>query len=83
MREKRGRGNARKDAGADAWKGGKSAASGLPATVFTGYTELCSAAKVIAVIQNGQRVESAGEGAEVSVVLDTTPFYGEKRRPGR
>lgn len=78
MREQKERArNARKDAGADAWKGEGSAASGLPATVFTGYTELCSAAKVIAVIQNGQRVESAGEGAEVSVVLDTTPFYGE------
>ena len=33
--------------------------------------------KVTAIIQNGQRVDSAAEGAEVSVVLDATPCYGE------
>ena len=78
MREQKERArNARKDAGADAWKGEGNAASGLPATVFTGYTEFRTSAKVLAVIQGGQRVESAGEGAEVSVVLDATPFYGE------
>ena len=32
---------------------------------------------MIAIIQNGQRVDSASQGAEVSVVLDATPFYGE------
>ena len=32
---------------------------------------------MLAIIQNGQQVDSAAEGAEVSVVLDTTPFYGE------
>ena len=69
--------NARKDAGADAWKGEGSAAAGLPETVFTGYTQMQGDGKVLAIIQNGQQVDSAAEGAEVSVVLDTTPFYGE------
>lgn len=69
--------NARKDAGADAWKGENSAASGLPETVFTGYTELKTAAKVIAIIKGGERVETAVGGEEVTVVLDRTPFYGE------
>ncbi len=69
--------SARKNAGADAWKGEGGAVSGLPATAFTGYTELAGEAKVLAIIENGQRVESAGERAEVSVVLDRTPFYGE------
>ena len=78
MREQKERArNARKDAGADAWKGEGNAASGLPATVFTGYTELKSTAKVIAVIKGGELVQSANEGEEVSVVLDATPFYGE------
>ena len=69
--------SARKNAGADAWKGEGGAVNGLPATEFIGYTELAGEAKVLAIIQNGQRVETAGEGAEVSVVLDRTPFYGE------
>ena len=78
MQEQRERArSARKDAGADAWKGEGTAAAGLPETVFTGYGQLEGEAKVVAIIQNGQRVESAGEGAEVSVVLDATPFYGE------
>ena len=78
MQEQRERArNARKNAGADAWKGEGSAASGLPENVFTGYTQLEGDGKVLAIIQNGQQVDTADEGAEVSVVLDTTPFYGE------
>ncbi len=78
MQEQRERArNARKDAGADAWKGEGSAASGLEETVFTGYDRMEDSGKVIAIIQGGQRVDSAAEGAEVSVVLDRTPFYGE------
>ncbi len=69
--------SARKDAGADAWKGEGGAVSGLPQTEFLGYTELKSASKVLAIIESGKRVESAGSGAEVSIVLDRTPFYGE------
>ncbi len=69
--------SARKNAGADAWKGEGRAVKGLPATEFTGYTELAGEAQVLAIIQNGQRVDAAPEGAEVSVVLDRTPFYGE------
>ncbi len=69
--------SARKNAGADAWKGEGAAVAGLPATEFLGYEELSAQAKVLAVVENGQRVESAGEGAEVSIVLDHTPFYGE------
>ena len=78
MQEQRERArNARKDAGADAWKGEGGAASGLPETVFTGYAQMEGDGRVIAIIQNGQRVDSASQGAEVSVVLDATPFYGE------
>ncbi len=78
MQEQRERArNARKDAGADAWKGEGSAASGLPETVFTGYDRTEDNGKVIAIIQGGKLVESADQGAEVSVVLDKTPFYGE------
>ena len=78
MQEQRERArNARKDAGADAWKGENTAAAGLPETEFTGYETMEDHGKVVAIIQGGQRVESASQGAEVSVVLDRTPFYGE------
>ena len=69
--------SARKDAGADAWKGEGTAAAGLAATEFTGYGELETDAQVVAIIRGGERVESASEGDEVSIVLDKTPFYGE------
>ncbi|MCH5352714.1 MAG: alanine--tRNA ligase [Acutalibacter sp.] len=69
--------NARKDAGADAWKGENTAAAGLPVTEFVGYTELKTPAKVLAIIKSGERVDSAETGDEISVVLDATPFYGE------
>ena len=69
--------NARKDAGADAWKGENTAASGLPVTEFVGYTELKAHAAVLAIIKSGERVDSAEAGDEISVVLDATPFYGE------
>lgn len=78
MREQKERArNARKDAGADAWKGEGDGAKGLPATKFLGYTQLQAPAEVLAIISGGKKVESAGEGAEVSIVLDATPFYGE------
>lgn len=69
--------SARKDAGADAWKGEGGAASGFPATEFVGYNTLSHTGKVLAIIQNGERTASAGEGDEVSIVLDSTPLYGE------
>ena len=68
---------ARKDAGADAWKGENTAAAGLPPTEFVGYTQREAEAHVLAIIQAGRRVDHAGEGQEVSVALDRTPFYGE------
>ncbi len=50
--------------------------SGIPATEFTGYGELETDARVLAVICDG---ELAGEvsGGTFTLVLDRTPFYGE------
>jgi len=44
---------------------------------FTGYERLESDARVVALFRNGAKVSSAGEGDEVELVTDTTPFYGE------
>lgn len=66
---------ARKSAAKDAWAGEGNATDGLPATVFTGYQHMNGMAKVIALIQDGKQVDNASSGAQISVVMDTTPFY--------
>ena len=47
------------------------------ATEFVGYSELECAAKVVAIIANGERVEKLSAGEEGEIVLDTTTFYAE------
>ena len=49
----------------------------LGATEFLGYETDTAEAKVLAILQDGKEVQSAGEGAEVSVIVNQTPFYGE------
>ncbi|HCF60397.1 MAG TPA: alanine--tRNA ligase [Myxococcales bacterium] len=44
---------------------------------FLGYDSLEGEAKVLALVQGGKKIEKAGKGAEVEVVYDRTPFYGE------
>jgi len=46
-------------------------------TLFDGYVLEEERARVLAVIERDRFVPGAGEGAEVEVVLDRTPFYGE------
>jgi alanyl-tRNA synthetase len=46
-------------------------------TVFTGRDEVVSEARVLAVVDGGERVGRAEAGATVDVVLDRTPFYAE------
>ncbi len=46
-------------------------------TVFTGYETLEGTAEIAAIIQGDRIVTEAGEGDEVEIVLDSTPFYAE------
>ena len=46
-------------------------------SVFTGYEELATDAKIVSLVVGGSRVEFAHEGADVEIVLDRTPFYPE------
>ena len=46
-------------------------------TEFTGYTQLEGAGTVVALVVDGDTVETAEAGQAVTVVLDTTPFYAE------
>ena len=69
--------NARKNAGADAWLGESSLLDGVPETEFLGYESMACRARVLAIVKDGQRVESATAGDEAVLVLDRTVFYGE------
>ena len=70
--------NARKDAGADAWKNTSTALKGLPSTVFTGYTGTNGAGKILAILsEDAEKVGAAAEGDRVTLVLDSTSFYAE------
>lgn len=46
-------------------------------TSFVGYELLNTEAKVVALIRDGARVESAQAGDSVEIILDTTSFYAE------
>ncbi|WP_349680341.1 MULTISPECIES: alanine--tRNA ligase [Kordiimonas] len=47
------------------------------ATEFVGYSTEQAEGKVVALVKDGARVDAAGEGDEVMVVTNQTPFYGE------
>lgn len=46
-------------------------------TNFVGYENLNSEAQVVALIKEGERVETASAGENVEIILDTTSFYAE------
>lgn len=46
-------------------------------TEFLGYEMAESLAAIVAIFQNGKKVESIKEGNEAVIILDKTPFYGE------
>ena len=49
----------------------------LGAVEFLGYDADEADGKVLAIVKNGESVQSAAAGEEVTIVLDHTPFYGE------
>ncbi len=52
-------------------------AKDLPKSEFTGYRELTTETKVLALRKDDKPVEVAGEGDAVEVFLERTPFYAE------
>jgi alanyl-tRNA synthetase len=78
---------AQKERSREDWKGQQGGAGAeflekleaeLGETTFTGYASTSqTAAKVIAIIGAEGRMDAAREGDEVTVVLNTTPFYAE------
>src|SRR6186713_2566352 len=68
-----------------AWKGSGEKASDelwydlaeeVGSTEFTGYSGHEGEGVVLALVEDGARVESANEGQTVTVILNQTPFYG-------
>jgi alanyl-tRNA synthetase len=49
----------------------------LGATEFFGYDTEVAEGKVLALIVDGKRVDEAPAGADVQVIVNQTPFYGE------
>jgi alanyl-tRNA synthetase len=75
-----------KKAARAAWKGSGSKASDeiwfdiaeeQGATEFTGYLGHDGEGVVVALVKDGARVETAGEGDQVVILTNQTPFYGE------
>jgi alanyl-tRNA synthetase len=52
-------------------------AKGIPKSEFTGYRELATETRVVGIRKAGEDVTSAGEGDEVDVFLERSPFYAE------
>ncbi len=69
--------DARKNAGADAWISDTTDLSDVSGTEFFGYNDLRIDSKVVAIIKDGVRIDSVGEGENAIIVLDRTPFYAE------
>ena len=47
------------------------------ATEFFGYETETAEGRILALVEDGKRVDEAREGRDVSVVVNQTPFYGE------
>ncbi|MGH2692753.1 MAG: alanine--tRNA ligase [Actinomycetota bacterium] len=73
----------RERARAAATKGGKdqAALSALAKEAgraeFVGYERLDAEGRIVGMIRGGKRTNAAGEGDEVEIVIDRTPFYAE------
>ncbi len=54
----------------------KTVLSDVDKTVFTGYTDYRTDAKIVAILAGDEPVDSVSEG-DCTIILDRTPFYGE------
>lgn len=52
-------------------------AKDIPKSEFSGYKELATESKIVALRAGGEDTESASEGDSVEVFLESTPFYAE------
>ncbi len=69
--------DAHKGAGAEGWNDTGVVSKGIDATVFKGYEATEAEGKVIAIILDGERVESLENDVYAAVVTNETAFYAE------
>ena len=69
--------SSRKSADAESWKSDEISFENIPSTVFCGYTENSSNAKILDIVVEGEHTSCAADGIKAVIVLDKTPFYGE------
>ena len=50
---------------------------GIDVTEFIGYTDESGASTILAIVREGQAVQSAEPGQDIEIFLNRTPFYGE------
>ncbi len=77
LQEQKDRARAARGDMSEAWKSIELGLDNTP-TVFLGYTELSGEGKILAIVEDGELSGTLGEGKEGILVLDKTPFYGEK-----
>ena len=68
---------ARKDAGAEAWKGTATVLKDVPSTVVECYDKTSSESTVEAIVVDGERKEYLDGDCEAVIVLKNSPFYAE------
>ena len=69
--------DAHKGTGAEGWNDTGVVSKGIDATLFKGYDATEAEGKVIAIILDGERVESLENDVYAAVVTDETAFYAE------
>ena len=78
MTEQRERARAARDTGAARGDAGyREVLASAGASRFTGYDRTLDEATITGLIVEGERAKRAGEGSELEVVLDRSPFYPE------
>ena len=69
--------DARASANGVSWVEDSLSSLGDVKTKFVGYNRMDSAAKILAILRDGQLVKSISEGEDGVIILDSTPFYAE------
>lgn len=59
------------------WDNAKNSELDRFSTEFVGYNTLKSETKILAITKNGELADLCGEGDEIGVIIEKTPFYAE------
>ncbi|MBI9011975.1 MAG: alanine--tRNA ligase [Clostridiales bacterium] len=60
-----------------AWEKSALSETDIKDSIFNGYSNLTGTSKVLAIVSDGELVDSIGENTEADIVLDQTTFYPE------